>query len=61
MFTWTYSGPPIPNLSLMWTAKPKELPTPVLRACSLALYFFGDKKLTHKMLVKLASGFCQLH
>ncbi len=28
--TWTCTGPWIPNLSLMWPAMPKELPTPVL-------------------------------
>ncbi len=27
--TWTCIGPWIPNLSLMWPAKPKQLPTPV--------------------------------
>jgi len=29
-FTWTCTGPRIPNLSLMWPAKPKELPTPAV-------------------------------
>jgi len=31
-FIWTWTGPRIPNLSLMWPAKPKELPTPALES-----------------------------
>ncbi len=34
-FTWACTGPLFPNLSLMWPAKQKELPTPALRACNL--------------------------
>ncbi len=30
LLTWACTGPRIPNLSLMWPAKTKELPTPAL-------------------------------
>ncbi len=41
-FTWACTGLQIPNLSLMWPAKPKELPTADLMglgALSRAIFF----------------------
>jgi len=54
MFTWTYTGPRIPNLSLMWPAKPNELPNPAL---TKAEKFFKTviflNKISHGELMKV--------